>query len=296
MTSSADYQLVALANGTWSLRSRAVGETFHPVIGPEAEAATLYADQIRLSDRLHKSTETLVIWDVGLGAAANAISVLRASRSLPGSTRLISFDQTLEPLRFALQHTDKLSYLAEYRAVLLELIEHQAAIFQDEQRSIQWSVLPGDFPSLLAGATPGGSGGVPAEVAPAPHAILYDPFSPARNPAMWTLPLFRSLALRLDASRPCVWANYSRSTLVRTTLLRAGFYVGVGQATGAKEETTVASNILELIRQPLDRQWLRRARNSTSAEPLIEPVYRQLPMTRETWDALMQHPQFTSEA
>ncbi|MEN9778327.1 MAG: hypothetical protein RJB04_2082, partial [Verrucomicrobiota bacterium] len=32
------YSLVQLANGTTSIRSLAEGETFHPVIGPVAEA------------------------------------------------------------------------------------------------------------------------------------------------------------------------------------------------------------------------------------------------------------------
>jgi hypothetical protein len=37
---------------------------------------------------------------------------------------------------------------------------------------------------------------------PKPHAILFDAFSPARNPAMWTLPLFQDLLSLLDPRRP----------------------------------------------------------------------------------------------
>jgi hypothetical protein len=86
--------------------------------------------------------------------------------------------------------------------------------------------------------------------------------------------------------------TYSRSTMLRVTLLLAGFYVGIGRATGEKEETTIAANTLELIDEPLPSGWLRRARNSKSAEPLWEPVYRQARLSPETWEKLRRHPQF----
>ena len=76
------------------------------------------------------------------------------------------------------------------------------------------------------------------------------------------------------------------------TLLLVGFFVGIGHATGEKEETTIAANRMELIEQPLDRRWLLRARRSNSAEPLWEPVYRQARLSPETSEKLHQHPQF----
>src|SRR5208283_2816198 len=98
----------------------------------------------------------------------------------------------------------------------------------------------------------------------APHAIFHDAFSPAKNPAMWTLPLFENLFRVLDPARPCALTTYSRSTMLRATLLLAGFFVGVGHATGEKEETTIAANDLNSISEPLDRRWLDRARRSHS--------------------------------
>ena len=91
---------------------------------------------------------------------------------------------------------------------------------------------------------------------------------------MWTLPLFTNLFHLLDPQRPCALTTYSRSTILRVTLLLAGFFVGVGHATGMKEETTIAANTLDLIAEPLDARWLERARRSDSAEPMHEPVYR----------------------
>src|SRR5207245_3921684 len=125
-----------------------------------------------------------------------------------------------------------------------------------------------------------------------PHAIMFDAFSPAKNPTMWTQPLFANLFKLLDPNRPCALPTYSRSTMLRVTLLLAGFFVGVGHATGEKEETTIAANTLELIDEPLDRRWLKRVRRSSSAEPLSEPVYRQARLSPEHWEKLQEHPQF----
>ena len=86
--------------------------------------------------------------------------------------------------------------------------------------------------------------------------------------------------------------TYSRSTILRVTLLLAGFYVGVGHATGEKTETTIAANTLTLLDEPLDRRWLDRARRSHSAEPMREPVYQIAPLSEESWERLRAHPQF----
>ena len=65
-----DYKLVRLANGAYSIHSVAEGETFHPVVGPVAEAQALYVNQLKLRERVRDEPGEFVIWDVGLGAAA----------------------------------------------------------------------------------------------------------------------------------------------------------------------------------------------------------------------------------
>lgn len=274
------FVLVTLANGARSIRSLAHGETFHPVIGPEAEAEALYLHNLRIPERFAAQQGPFVIWDVGLGGAANPLTILRATRQLPGSLRILSFDLTDEPLRFALQHAAELPYLSGSVAHLQRMLAQGEVDWS--QSTVRWSLHLGDFPALLNSAA--------VTDWPAPHAILFDPFSPARNPAMWTLPLFRRLFQ--VCTRPCALATYSRSTMLRVTMLLAGFYVGAGQATGEKEETTLAANRPELISTPLDSAWLRRVRHSTSAEPMSEPVYRQARLSAAFWDQLVDHPQF----
>jgi tRNA U34 5-methylaminomethyl-2-thiouridine-forming methyltransferase MnmC len=284
VNSAKGYKLVTLPTGVHSVHSLAYRETFHPVIGPEAEAEALYVRQLRLLERLQATRGPFVIWDVGLGAAANVLTMLRAVRGAECTLNIQSFDNTLEPLQFALQHTIELAYLQGYEELLNELLRQRHIVFQLEGITLNWRLHLADFPTLVAQSQ--------AQQLPKPHAIMFDAFSPATNPAMWTEPLFNNLFRLLDPLRPCALPTYSRSTMLRVTLLLAGFFVGVGHATGEKEETTIAANRIELIEQPLDRRWLLRARRSNSAEPLWEPVYRQARLSRQTSEKLQQHPQF----
>ena len=280
----ADYRLVRLAGGAYSVHSMSHGETFHPVIGPVAEAQALYVDQLRLVERVSRTAEPFVIWDVGLGAAANPITVLNALQHIPASIRILSFDQTTAPLQFALEHQDALTYLKPDSPALRELVDKQAVTFSKGNLTVHWTLRLGDFPSLLKQRE--------TALFPKPHAILFDAYSPARNPAMWRQSLFSDLYRLLDPNRPCALPTYSRSTMLRVSLLLAGFYVGAGHATGEKEETTIAANSAELIETPLPVEWLSRVRHSTSAEPLWDDIYRRAPVSDETWHKLQAHPQF----
>ncbi len=289
----APYRLVRLANGACSVHSEAEDETFHPVIGPAAEAEALYIKQTGVRERLANMPmgDEFIVWDVGLGAAANAISLLRATAESPTRMGLISFDRTTEPAWFALRHQEALGYLQGYADILQRVLSEEGSsggaprsgsCFRNGQQQARWHLRIADFPTLLESK-------IELE---APHLVLFDAFSPATNPEMWTLSLFKNLRRCLIDSRPCLMPTYSRSTMFRVTLLMAGFFVGRGHATGEKEETTVASNVRQEILDPLDRGWLRRAERSTSAEPLRQSLYTQSRLTPETWERLQAHPQF----
>lgn len=244
---SDSFTLVPVASGAISLRSTRYGETFHPVVGPMAEARGLHVAQSRIVERAEKSGR-FIVWDVGLGAAANAVAVLEALALCEARVELHSFDHSLAPLGFAVQNADALGYLAPWREAAAQLVQKGRV----DLKNGAWFFHPGDFREPVA--------------APAPNAIMYDPYSPASNPGMWTRAHFSRL--RSTLTEPCTLTSYSRSTAVRVTLALAGFHVGRGKATGEKDETTVAATHRELLADPLGTEWLGRVRRSTQAAPL----------------------------
>ena len=298
---SENYQLVQLANGEKTLYSASYDEKMHPGLGPAAEAELLYVRQLRIRERLTAQRGELVVWDVGLGAAANAVALLRATRDLAGHLHLVSFDHTSEPLIFALQHAAELGYLAGYEDLITRLLGERRVQFEHGRLSVLWEFRLGDFPSWLVQARAVQPAGGQKDLRPpvpegpalaAPQAIFYDAFSPAKNPAMWTLPVMENLFHALDPAQPCALTTYSRSTMIRSTLLLAGFFVGVGHAAGMKEETTIAANTPGLIAEPLGARWLERAARSDSAEPLQGACYSRSLIRLETMARLREHPQF----
>jgi len=242
------FELVTVPGGARSMRSREHGETFHPGIGPMEEARVLHVAQHGMRERAREG-ERFVIWDVGLGAGANALAVIEEVSGITGGTfELWSFDETLEPLRFALKHAEELHYPARWAREIEELLTRGRV----EVGNVMWRVELGDFRERVNECDGAG-----------PRAVLFDPYSPAANPGMWTREVFR--AIRERADEDCTLTSYSRSTVTRVNLLRAGWCVGRGSATGEKSETTVAATRLERLREPLGRDWLGRVARSTAA-------------------------------
>ncbi len=273
--SSLGFELVTVQSGVQSLRARENGETFHPVVGPMAEAVGLHVRQQRLVERANAMEGPFVIWDVGLGAAANAVAVIEAFAGVgEAKVELHSFDRTIEPLAFAREHAEALHYPSAHLAAI------DALVTAGEWRNdgLHWQFRPGDFRQTMAAA-------------PAPHAILYDPYSPQTNPELWTLEHFTAVRALLHDDAPCLLSNYTRSTAVRVTLLLAGFFVGRGHATGEKDQTTIASNDAGLIEDLLEPAWLERVRRSTQGAPKRTQSVGG-PISDLDWARLKAHPQF----
>lgn len=290
-----DYEIHRSPGGFNSVRQISSGEVMHSVNAPDAEANRLYVEQSCLAQRLTGATgerPELVVWDVGLGAATNAMAVLRCfERCLaqPGGVtpeggtlrplRLVSFECDLDPLRLA---AGKAGYFPHVR--------HQAphAILAEGKWAhasggMHWELLLGDFLEQLSAAPP-------------PDLIFYDPFSYKTDSALWTAATFARV-FQACAAKPAELYTYSAATAVRVALLSAGFFVGEGVGTGPKTDTTIAFTRADGAREHalspplLGAEWLARWRRSSSKTPATLASEARADFERR----IESHPQFAPE-
>ena len=260
-----DYEVHMAREGFASMRQISSGEIMHMRTPPIEEARSLYVEQAELATRLSldESTEPLVIWDVGLGAAANAMAAIecyegQAAREPVRPMQIISFENDLDSLKLAVQRNDLFTYLRH---------GGPPAILQDGRwqskahPGLSWLLLRGDFLEMMRHA--------PAP----PDLIFYDMFSSKTSSDLWTLHAFREL-FAACAVRSTELFTYTCSTSVRVALLAAGFYVARGRSMGAKEETTIALTPVAYAArwthrdEVLSEDWLVRWNRSGAKFPL----------------------------
>jgi queuine tRNA-ribosyltransferase len=264
-----DYQVVQHSTGGFgSVKQVSSGETMHSVSDPVVEAEALYVDQSRLRERVLASGGPLVVWDVGLGAATNAMVCLKALEDMRSDAprrpvQIISFERDLDSLRLALRHPRLFRHLrhpAPHALLESGVWRSKEERGVGEGASIEWRLLKGDFSKLF-------------ESAPLPEVILYDPFSAKVDTELWEYSIFERL-LRYCEQRGDFGTSlytYTNSTSVRAALLAAGWFVGRGRATGPKSETTTAGT-LATCSSPfalnlLGKEWLERWERSDARQP-----------------------------
>jgi queuine tRNA-ribosyltransferase len=270
---------VVVREGVGRIRDRESGEVMHSVSDPAEEARSLYVEQSNVVERLKTpDVHPLVVWDVGLGAGANAMATILAVEAMSAQERkrrlvLISFENDLDSLKLALRHKRWFKHLRHAAPAQL-LAKNQ---WLSEASGIDWLLLPGDF-------------SVRKFDAPPPDIVYFDPFSFKTDSALWTLESFRQLA-DVCRNKATELFTYTYSTSVRAAMLAAGFYVAKGRGTGPKAETTIGLSPTAVPRathrELLDAQWLAKWARSDARAPFGANV------DDTSWrQAVEGHPQF----
>jgi queuine tRNA-ribosyltransferase len=227
-----NFEVIKSNLGFASIRQISSGETMHSSQDPDEEARSLYVEQSQIVSRIQGGSDQkpLVLWDVGLGAAHNAMATIRAleasyskmGNGLGRPVQLISFENDLDALRLVLKNPSLFAHIHHSAPqALLKTGFWQSAFYP-----LTWSLVQGDFLKQMV-------------LEASPHVIYYDPFSAKSDADLWTWESFRRLHHAIGDEAISLY-TYSASTAVRATLLAAGFYVGTGQGTGSKGETTIA--------------------------------------------------------
>jgi len=279
------YEVHTAPEGFASIRHIASGEIMHSRTPPIEEARRLYVEQSRLVERIGNSeiAEPLVVWDVGLGAAANAMAAIHAyeKQALTGPVRpmrLISFENDLDALKLARVNNNLFPYVRHAGPdAILKKGEWQSPV----HAGLNWTLLAGDFLETMSQALE------------LPDVIFYDMFSSKTDGDHWTPEAFRRLFAVCGGGAAELF-TYTCSTAIRAGLLSAGFHVAKGRSTGEKLETTIAlTPAARLSAAPCPHEilgcdWLEKWKRSGAKFPLGIEEDQRSAFER----AILGHPQF----
>lgn len=235
MVSKETFCLVQTSDGTPTLFSEEYGQTMHTVDGAYSEAIIKHVVPSRI---IEKSEPVLRVLDIGFGIGYNVMALLEAflhdrrGRFL----EVVSLEKNTDAISLLNFHSDD-----ENRWKLFALMKKlsEKKHIRDEFFSV-WLI----------------EGDARVSVRSLPdshfHAIFHDPYSPSKNPELWTVEFFRE-GYRVS-KEGAVLTTYSSAPQIRTALLEAGFSVGKGPGMGKKREGTVASKgdvIMPLCREEI---------------------------------------------
>ena len=263
-----DYE-VHHGDGYFAIKQISSGEVMHSVSDPVQEATALYVTQTRFAERVKEAPErSFVLWDVGLGAATNAMAALHEYERTLATARskgepisnlhIISFENDLDSLALTLKNPNLFSHTRHPAPYALL----KDGSWQSADGKITWELRRGDFLTQLGAE----------ENLPSPDLIFYDPFSYKTNPTLWTFEVFKTLFAYTTPHRTAL-VTYSASTAIRAALLAAGFNVALGAPSGPKSSTTVATSGSrdEYREHYLTPQWLERWKRSDNKYPPFLP-------------------------
>jgi tRNA U34 5-methylaminomethyl-2-thiouridine-forming methyltransferase MnmC len=261
-------EVVVTRAGEHSILDHLTGEVMHPA--GRVESDSLYVAPSRLSARLMVPvSEPLVLLDVGLGMASNALAAFRVAHQLASGARkleIVSVDHSLEPLKLALapEHADAFGLAGSAGEAARSLLRRPDLAYHDAR--VSWRLCLSDLADAL-----------PSLSADSVDVVFWDIYSPRSLPHFWTEATFR--ALRRVCRHGATVHTYSGALGVRAAMLLGGFAVGLGPSSGGKQRhTSIAATALVDLEQPLGKGWLARLQQgrASGALALSDSQYDQL--------------------
>lgn len=216
------YKIIQTGDGTVSLFSDEYQEAMHSVSGAYEEALKKHVYPSRIMDIEKKELRVL---DVGFGMGYNTLALIYQFKKSKSGIRLdiVSFEKD----RSYIAPLEKVKFSDSREEIYDSLkIAYKTGSFQCSDYAI--SIVFGDARKSI--------GSLHDENF---DAVFHDPYSPSKNPELWTVEFFSMICARMLDH--CVLTTYSSAPQVRAALIDAELRIGSGPAVGKKREGTIAS-------------------------------------------------------
>jgi tRNA U34 5-methylaminomethyl-2-thiouridine-forming methyltransferase MnmC len=227
-------------DGSFTLKVSELGECYHSLSGAKSEAQNLYIAGSGIQQFMAASTRsTLQVLDVGLGLGYNACATIEAWASEPtgADLRILSLEKDRNLIESLSQSSGpwQQSWTENWRSYGTQLSTTSENLWWGKWQhpttsaSIHWVVQLGDAATAKF-----------SNPFSAPFDFVWqDPFSPAKNPDMWSKDWFEKI--RPDCAPHCRLLTYSCARTVKDNLSAAGWSWTRIKGGGTKREWLMAS-------------------------------------------------------
>ncbi|MCK5073859.1 MAG: hypothetical protein KAQ98_10565 [Bacteriovoracaceae bacterium] len=244
------YEIVPTKDGHPTVWSEHFKELAHSTEGSYDETVHNYVNSCNISDLIKKYHKP-VIFEVGLGVGIGLLATLEeiCKQNEVQAMQYISVEIDEELVYWALKNVfskTRHNWLDGLKKKKKEDIEYFHLIHQ----KIEITIILGDARKTLAKSFELG-------LIPKVHAIYQDPFSPSKNPSLWTVEWF-SLLKKLSHTE-VILSTYSSATGIRCSLFEAGWCVEHCQGYKKKRSMTKAR-----LHGKTEDKLLQKIKNSTS--------------------------------
>ena len=210
---------VKTGDGSPTVFDPAYEQSMHTMDGAYSEALVKH---ILPSHVLNMNRDILVL-DIGFGLGYNVLALLCEAAGFDKRIEVVSLERDRSFESFVQQINFDDDRAAVYDSVKLAYINGSF-----ESENIRLTVCFGDAREAVEKMT-----------AKCVDAVFHDPFSPAKNPELWTVEFFHEIArcMKDDA----LLTTYSSAAQIRSAMIEAGLFVGKGPSMGMKREGTIAA-------------------------------------------------------
>ena len=224
-----DYLLIT-DDGTSTLFLEEYKEAMHSISGAYDEALLKHVIPSRI---LNSNSAELHVLDIGFGIGYNVLALMNEfiNKKIGSILNIIS----LEKERYFFKFMKDVSF-NDQKEQLYNFIKETYYSGCGTYNGINLKILFGD-----ARVT------VDMLKCEKFNAIFHDPFSPSKNPELWSVDFF--CRLKDIMSDDAILTTYSSADHVRRAMIEAQLYAGIGPSVGKKREGTIAAvnkNIIEI--------------------------------------------------
>lgn len=236
------YERRLTGDGSFSYFSLDYGEAFHSLSGALKEALERFVRPCRIPELARRGRVSIM--DIGFGLGYNsAVSLHQAWLANPACcVEILGFEK--DPAVLELSKTTPVpASLEEAYSIFRRLPKGKDPCMEEGRVSL--TILLGPAEERIKEAT-----GLF-------DAIFLDPFSPRKNPELWTAGFFREIKRLLAPGARL--STYSAATQVKLSFLEAGFRIGYSSRVGTKGMGILATLTGELpLMKPREMRKLVR--------------------------------------